>query len=963
MINIQKHITYRQRVYVVILFFLLMFSPLVHAQDIVVREIPSLDKLPVNAIHRIFQDSDGYIWYGTFNGLCRNDGYNIRVFRSDLYHPGLLSDNYITYISEDYEKKIWFGTMKGGYILDKATSQITPMDLQEFSDQNVFTINVTKDGNIWVSMRGVLFRFRADGTLVKRYKTEYNHSPEFVYIVYEDKAGDLLISITRGGMYKLNKETDDFEAYFHNEDYMDIERIIWDETNGYYWLGTWGKGIVRFNPDGKTKEEQYIPQPLPVDITGNPTGAIYHMVQDDIFHYIWVTSWKDLFAFRITEKGMLKQVDTSSFLTPGNKILYEIYKDKEGKLWVSSFDVESFIIDIRDYIVKKYPLPDLRNRLKANPAINSLCKEEEDIFWFSQDRYGLCIYDSQKDKLKHYSECPGTRHLPFGDVYDLVRSHSHNRIWAMPYGSTVFGLSQQNLEMKEELRIDISLITKNPGTNTSLFEDSNDNLWIGTTTGLFVYRIKASTLESIPEVSGHVAGITQTADGQIWAVVKNKGIYQIGQNKHIEHYSFNKDFICVDATSDGNLWIGTAEGEVLMFDHRLKEKLTDYSFNCGMKGDIINNITVDIYNHVWITTNQMIKEFNPRNGAYRSYSTRDKNFLLTRLLSHAVYYDKKGEIYFGGISGIVSISPTQQLESIPEQVKTHITDIKIMGKSIWENKLKQNPITTSVCVSPNDQNLEIEFSSLDFHNLDQIRYAYRMVGVDLDWIYLDDRKNSAFYNRLDKGKYIFQVKATDKNGLWSNEITEVVIHRLPAWYETWWAYLIYVLLCAGFLSYCIYIYLKRMKRKNDEKWADSAELVKMHQYLDTKESLSVPEFAEIDKLLLNRATKAVEEHLGEAEFNVVSLAEAMNMSRSTLSRKIKVITGKTPLDFIKDIKMQHACRMLENKTATIADVFTALGYSDYKNFTQSFKEAFGMTPSEYQKQIKEKAEEATDSSR
>lgn len=187
--------------------------------------------------------------------------------------------------------------------------------------------------------------------------------------------------------------------------------------------------------------------------------------------------------------------------------------------------------------------------------------------------------------------------------------------------------------MKEELRIDISLITKNPGTNTSLFEDSNDNLWIGTTTGLFVYRIKASTLESIPEVSGHVAGITQTADGQIWAVVKNKGIYQIGQNKHIEHYSFNKDFICVDATSDGNLWIGTAEGEVLMFDHRLKEKLTDYSFNCGMKGDIINNITVDIYNHVWITTNQMIKEFNPRNGAYRSYSTRDKNFLLTRLLS------------------------------------------------------------------------------------------------------------------------------------------------------------------------------------------------------------------------------------------------------------------------------------------------------------------------------------------
>ena len=161
----------RQKVYLMQLLCLLIFSPLLHAQDIVVREIPSLDKLPVNAIHRIFQDSDGYMWYGTFNGLCRNDGYNIRVFRSDLYHPGLLSDNYITYISEDHDKKIWFGTMKGGYILDKATCRITPMDLQECSDKNVFTINVTRDGSIWVSMHGVLFRFKADGTLIKRYKT------------------------------------------------------------------------------------------------------------------------------------------------------------------------------------------------------------------------------------------------------------------------------------------------------------------------------------------------------------------------------------------------------------------------------------------------------------------------------------------------------------------------------------------------------------------------------------------------------------------------------------------------------------------------------------------------------------------------------------------------------------------------------------------------------------------------
>lgn len=194
------------------------------AQEIVVKDIPSLEKLPVKAIHRIFQDSDGYIWYGTFNGLCRDDGYDVRVFRSDLFHYGLLKDNYITYINEDHEKHIWFGTFKGAYMLDKATYRITPVNMEELSDKNVFSINVTKDGTIWVSVAGALFRYKANGEMVKRYPMTYNRSPQFVYTVYEDKKDNLLISITQGGMYKLNKATDSFEPYFHNEEYRDIEK-------------------------------------------------------------------------------------------------------------------------------------------------------------------------------------------------------------------------------------------------------------------------------------------------------------------------------------------------------------------------------------------------------------------------------------------------------------------------------------------------------------------------------------------------------------------------------------------------------------------------------------------------------------------------------------------------------------------------------------------------------------------
>lgn len=153
---------------------------------------------------------------------------------------------------------------------------------------------------------------------------------------------------------------------------------------------------------------------------------------------------------------------------------------------------------------------------------------------------------------------------------------------------------------------------------------------------------------------------------------------------------------------------------------------------------------------------------------------------MNRLLSHASYYDRKGELYFGGISGIISIPSSQQLESIPEQVTTYITDIKIKGKSIWDNDRKENPLRQSVRMNPDDQSLEINFSSLDYHHLQQVRYAYRLGSVDNDWVYLEEGRNSAFYTNLSKGEYVFQVKATDKNGLWSDKVTEFTIHRLPA---------------------------------------------------------------------------------------------------------------------------------------------------------------------------------------
>lgn len=666
----------------------------------------------------------------------------------------------------------------------------------------------------------------------------FNQVAQYVYIVYEDRKGNLIISVTDCGMYRLNKETDTFEPYFHHKEYRFIERIIWDEIHHCYWLGTWEKGIVCFDPEADDAERRYISQPLPVDIAHQATGDVFHMVQDDVFHYLWVTTDKDLFVFRITEQRKLEQVDTSLFLPAGNKMLYEIYKNREGQLWVSAFDMESFMVEIRDNGVDKYPLAPLRDRIKANPVVTSLCKDSKGMFWFTQERYGVCIYDAVTDKLRHYTDCPKTEMLPLGNVTNLTASKMEGSVWGVLYlfSSSIVRLYQDNMKISQEIRINLNEVVRQPGHVVSMLEDKKQDLWIGTNRGLFVYRTGTRKLEVIDSELGSVNGIVQTNDGKIWFAVAGKGLGFMKNDGQYELFPFAKDFMCMDVSSDGKLWLGTGLGEVLQFDTQL-ETLSDHSMICGMKGDFINQIVVDVYNHIWIVTNQILKEYNPNNGAYRSYATNDPQLSLNRFMEKSVYYDRKdGEIFFGGVSGFISIAPSQALESIPEQIVTHITNMRVKGKSI----LKEISPGNSVRLSPDSQDLEISFSTLSYCGLEQIRYAYRLVGVDKNWVYLNPGENKAFYNKLSKGAYTFQVKATDKNGLWSNQITELEIYRLPAIYETWWAYLIYVCISLGLIALFVYLYIWRMKRENNKKLADEMTQLKLRYFTNVSHELLSP---------------------------------------------------------------------------------------------------------------------------
>ena len=913
----------------------------VSAQNVTLKKISLLEKLPVSAIHRVFQDREGYLWYGTINGLCRDDGYNLKIFRSE--NTDLMASSHITAIREDKRGNIWFGTLKGAYILDKKTYDIRPLDESRYGGNKILEISATSDGCMWVCISGKLFRYDANGALAKEYCLNVNTRFRSIHNIIEDREGNTLVSFWRNGIYKLNKERDSLELFAKpNPAYADIEEtfILQDKDKPYFWVGTWDRGIVRFDPS-VAEDSMYVFQELPVNSKNEADEGVLYMIQDDVYGYLWVTSFTDLFVFEITQDGMLKQVNTSSFLPQCNKMLNEIIKDKDGNLWVAAYDQNSFTVNFQNNTMREYPVEPLRDFVNGNPAITSVCKDDNGVFWLAQERIGLCLYSPERNIVKNLkSESPVVQNLMQGQgsISQIQRSRKAGRVWVAAYSPDIYGFTQSNLEVKVTDIIRLTDVDDAAAAVEYLYEDTGNNLWIGTMDGLYIYKTTSGELEKIKEVSDIVSGITETTDGAIWLATENDGLYQIKHSKEVTSYPVDKELLCIDATPDGKLWLGTGEGLVLLFNPE-DRSIEDYSAASGMNGDMVSKILVDMYNHIWIYTNQKLTEFNPRNGSFRNYLASDEWMLLNRFLPRSAFKDPSGALYFGGIPGFMSFEPTHNLESIPQQVETAITDVEVAGSSLLPNLLSDESGINTLKISPYSQNIAIYFSSFNHSDAIKIRYAYRLKGVDNDWVYVGDGKNSAFYNYLSKGRYVFEVKATDENGLWSNNVTRMNIVRLPAFYETWWAYSLYVLLIILIICGGLYVYLRWLKHENEK--------VLMRKIAQIK--ISSLDFKPADEQLLNKALRIVEENLSEPDFDVEVLAEQLNMSRSTLSRKIKTASGLTPLEFIRNIRMKHAGQMLVNKSASITEVATMLGYNDRRYFAACFKEEFGITPSEYQK--------------
>ena len=792
------------------------------------------DKLPSNSVIRIYHDNEGYMWFGTKDGLCRFDGYDIKVFRSSALTPGKLTNNEIQCISEDNDQKLWVGTFEGINIIDKKNYSIKALENKFISKERINSIISDSKGFVWIgtSNYGVL-KMNPSTFEFERYSSdansEYKIAGNNVTNIYEDNDGRIWISTWKNGLCYI--DTNKKKTVFAPKICLDNNPFrLFQDKDGLYWICTWGNGIYNMRLDS-TSTIQLNPMAISKDSETTVDNIVYSITQDNKTNKIWVVTYTGLNMIEKLPDGSNKIYNTDSFFDKtAGKLFHEILKDRRGNLWLGSIGEGLFKLDFNRVSIQNYPLTEIKNKYNAQSYVTRLCQLNSGQIFLVINRLGLFSFNPRTGEAKR----PNNQIISgISSISAISNATFTNEMWLAAEGEQTIHIFKESGENQLEKVRELSLrkLTKSMEISiTIFFEDSKGNMWIGTNNGLFLKPLNGA-LQLISSQDHCINAIAEDKEKNIWMGTDKEGVFVLNPVKKdnriiysptkvklsIKSYeSFSIQSVC--CRKNGEVFIGTKEGCIYFYDPKTKIA-SDISGLYGITDEGIMDIVEDNNGMLWFSTIKRIIKYNPKNHSATYFSNAD-GMLVTSFFKNAKIILKSGRILFGGNMGICAFNPALQTPNTePIKQRVAITDILIQNNSIFDTELNShyNAKENRVTLKSFENNLVIEFSALDYTSASKIQYAYQLSGVDKSWNYVGNNRRFVNYANLPSGNYTFIVKASDENGLWSDQTTSLEVSILPPLYQTWWAYLSYFVLTIVIAYFLAKNVSNRIKLRNELK--------------------------------------------------------------------------------------------------------------------------------------------------
>lgn len=784
---------------------------------------PISDEFVSKSIYRIFQDGDGYIWFGTENRIYRYDGYRLRTYFTEVGHSNQLSNNEVLCFAED-NNTIWVGTNQGIRLIDKMNYQIRDWDYEPLINVRINSLMRDSKNNIWIGTQNGLYKHSINSKETHVYKYIYGDNNSLqgngINSVYEDFDKNIWITMWDCGLCKYVPERDNFDRYPEMPGRNNPFRIFQDKDKNY-WIATWGAGLYRFYPS-KEGTSAYELFEIRKKNTHNAEKIFFSIAQDDRYGYIWLISYTGIFVITDVENEKYEELEGPE-LTESNNLYNEIVKDKNGNFWIGTYGNIVYTINMNKPNITNYDLQNTNNRFEISPSLSAIYEDKSGLLWLGLKRMGIHFFDRKTNQFVPSLFDKKTINLleESQDVNNIREIKSRNEVWlSLENSYTIFVVKKHankvNFERIIDLNIDLGKYPLTENSISEIIEDRDGNVWIGTLAGLFMID-KAGNQKRVEQVMHHITSVSEDKYGNIWISGSNNGVSCLQKDGKITDYTDfeNNNIQSILCQTSGRIWVGCSKGKLYCYDSKT-DTFNLFVNEITKKAEPVLDIIEDGNGHVWVSLNKKIVEIDPL--IMNSYVyTKDDGFIVTVFNKKACFTSRSGHAVFGGNRGFCYFPNTKLPNSINNKNQAVITDINLHEQSIFDTGFLNNVNLKAheLVLEPFQNNIEITFSSFNYFSKSKIEFAYKIEGIDDKWNEVSGERNFAVYNNLGKGKYKFIVKIKDEYGVWDNNYTTLLIYKKPHFYETWWALLFYIAVVI-FILYLFYrSSLKRLKLKND----------------------------------------------------------------------------------------------------------------------------------------------------
>ncbi|MCE7062000.1 two-component regulator propeller domain-containing protein [Dyadobacter sp. CY343] len=776
--------------------------------------------LSFGIVNSIVQDTTGLMWFGTGDGLNRFDGTSFKVFKHDPNDPQSISGNYIKAVFRDRDGGIWTTSRNGinEYLAEKeAFRRHAPRPAKNGLPSDVSDIAQARDGNLWLSLNGAgiaLFNKKTAQFTYYNQSTLPDLRTNSILNTFEDSHGLLWLGSRESGVdvfqvgrnRRLTKARIDLSSIPKTR----INQIFEDHLHNV-WIASASGLIVYTRSDGKFYNLR-IPNlrqsEIYLSLRENRQQKLLVGVQDGGIYSIDLAKFKG----RNPAEFTFEKVANAQNEGITQRSVQAIYVDRDANTWLGTYGEGIYLISSIAEKFRNFEKKIRDYRAESYLRYYGMCADENGDLWLGSDGDGIYKTKNTGELIKHYAVDGKPGSLTDGAIIAALGDRDNN-LW---FGSYSKGLFLYNRETDSfQNYSNRSNDPQSLGRNDVrvIFEDSKRNIWIGTNGGgLARFDRKTEKFKNyIPSNSSinsnDVRAIAEDQKGNLWIGTYGGGLNYLdvasGQFTSFFNDPKKPDFLSnhivfsllFDAKQ--RLWIGSEGNGLLMYD-TVKKTTRRYHEKNGLPNDVINAILAETPDKIWLSTNEGISSIDLIHNKIKNYDQSNGLQAGQFNPNSALYDPKTGIMCFGGTEGWSLFYP-KLIKPSPYRPKVMITGLQLfdtnveVGAEIDGNTILSRSLAdqNKIVLQPKQSVFSIQYTSLNYSFPERNSFAYKLEGLDERWNYVENER-SATYRYLPAGTYHFKVKAANQDAIWFENAAELEIHILPPWYQTWWAYLLYI---------------------------------------------------------------------------------------------------------------------------------------------------------------------------